>query len=51
MIWTVEGVRITRVVEFVMPFEVDFFAEATSADVAAEQFGRPAATSIRTGLG
>ncbi|HXA90941.1 MAG TPA: hypothetical protein VNW96_20735, partial [Mycobacterium sp.] len=27
---------ITRVVEFVMPFPVDFFAEATPADVAAE---------------
>jgi hypothetical protein len=36
MRWDVCGVRITRVVEFVMPFPVDFFAEATSADVAAE---------------
>jgi glyoxylase-like metal-dependent hydrolase (beta-lactamase superfamily II) len=36
MVWTVGGVRITRVVEHVMPFPVDFFAEATPADVAAE---------------
>jgi len=36
MRWDVSGVRITRVVEFVMPFPVDFFAEATPADVAAE---------------
>jgi glyoxylase-like metal-dependent hydrolase (beta-lactamase superfamily II) len=36
MAWTVGGARITRVVEFVMPFTVDFFAEATPADVAAE---------------
>jgi hypothetical protein len=36
MRWDVSGVRITRVVEFVMPFRVDFFAEATPADVAAE---------------
>jgi glyoxylase-like metal-dependent hydrolase (beta-lactamase superfamily II) len=36
MSWTVEGVRISRVVEHVMPFPVDFFAEATPADVAAE---------------
>jgi glyoxylase-like metal-dependent hydrolase (beta-lactamase superfamily II) len=35
MIWDVGGVRITRVVEHVMPFTVDFFAEATQADVAA----------------
>ncbi len=35
MRWIVDGVRITRVVEFVMPFAVDFFAEATPADVAA----------------
>ena len=32
----VGNVRITRVVEFVMPFPVDFFAEATPEDVAAE---------------
>jgi glyoxylase-like metal-dependent hydrolase (beta-lactamase superfamily II) len=32
----VDGVRITRVVEHVMPFPVDFFAEATREDVAAE---------------
>jgi glyoxylase-like metal-dependent hydrolase (beta-lactamase superfamily II) len=36
MVWTVGEVRITRVVEFVMPFPVDFFAEATPADIAAE---------------
>src|SRR3954451_12460656 len=36
MSWTVEGVRISRVVEHVMPFPGDFFAEATPADVAAE---------------
>ncbi|MCE0762909.1 MBL fold metallo-hydrolase [Pseudonocardia kujensis] len=36
MTWTVDGVRISRVVEHVMPFPVDFFAEATPADVAAE---------------
>ena len=39
--WDVGGVRITRVVEFVMPFPVDFFAEATPADVAAEAWLRP----------
>jgi glyoxylase-like metal-dependent hydrolase (beta-lactamase superfamily II) len=36
VVWTVGGVRITRVVEFVMPFTFDFFAEATPADIAAE---------------
>jgi glyoxylase-like metal-dependent hydrolase (beta-lactamase superfamily II) len=36
MSWDVGGVRITRLVEHIMPFPVDFFAEATSADVAAE---------------
>jgi glyoxylase-like metal-dependent hydrolase (beta-lactamase superfamily II) len=36
MTWNVGHVRITRVVEFVMPFPVDFFAEATVADVSAE---------------
>jgi glyoxylase-like metal-dependent hydrolase (beta-lactamase superfamily II) len=35
MVWDVGGVRITRVVEHVMPFTIDFFAEATPADVAA----------------
>ena len=35
MVWDVDGVRITRVVEHVMPFTIDFFAEATQADVAA----------------
>jgi glyoxylase-like metal-dependent hydrolase (beta-lactamase superfamily II) len=35
MVWDVEDVRITRVVEHVMPFSIDFFAEATQADVAA----------------
>jgi hypothetical protein len=29
MLWDVGGVRITRVVELVMAFPVDFFAEAT----------------------
>ena len=36
MPWDIGGVRITRVVESVMPFPVDFFVEATPADVAAE---------------
>lgn len=36
MSWNLDGVRITRVVEHVMPFPLDFFAEATLADVAAE---------------
>ena len=36
MFWNVDGVRITRVVEHVMPFTVDFFAEANLAEVAAE---------------
>lgn len=36
MSWNIGGVRIPRVVEHVMPFDVDFFAEATPADVAAE---------------
>jgi hypothetical protein len=31
-----DGVRITRVVEHVMPFPLEFYAEATPADVAAE---------------
>jgi hypothetical protein len=34
--WYVTGVHITRVVEQVMAFTVDFFAEATPAHVAAE---------------
>jgi glyoxylase-like metal-dependent hydrolase (beta-lactamase superfamily II) len=34
--WDVDGVRITRVVELVMPFAVDFFAEATPKDIAAD---------------
>ena len=38
MSWDVGGVRITRVVEQVMPFPVDFYAEATPADVAAERW-------------
>jgi len=37
MTWDVDGLRIHRVVEFVMPFEVGFFAEAGSEDVAAER--------------
>jgi glyoxylase-like metal-dependent hydrolase (beta-lactamase superfamily II) len=41
MSWDVGGVRITRVVEFVMPFTFDFFAEATPADVAAEAWLAP----------
>jgi hypothetical protein len=36
MTLVVRNVRITPVVEFVMPFPVDFFAEATPEDVAAE---------------
>ena len=36
MSWDVDGVRITRVIEHVMPFPVDFFVEATREDVAAE---------------
>ena len=36
MTWVVGNVRITRVVEFVMPFPVDVFAEATPEDVADE---------------
>jgi len=36
MTWNVGNVRITRVVESVMPFPVDFFAEAAPHDVAAE---------------
>jgi glyoxylase-like metal-dependent hydrolase (beta-lactamase superfamily II) len=36
MSWDVEGVRITQVVEHVMPFTVDFFAEAAPTDVAAQ---------------
>jgi glyoxylase-like metal-dependent hydrolase (beta-lactamase superfamily II) len=38
MPWSVGGVRITRVVEQVTPFPVDFFVEATPADVAAEKW-------------
>jgi glyoxylase-like metal-dependent hydrolase (beta-lactamase superfamily II) len=34
--WVVGGVRITRVVEFVMPLGIEFFAAATPADVAAQ---------------
>jgi glyoxylase-like metal-dependent hydrolase (beta-lactamase superfamily II) len=41
MSWDIGGVRITRVVELVMPFPVDFFAEATPADVAAEAWLKP----------
>jgi hypothetical protein len=37
----VGNARITRVVEFVMPFPVDFFAEATPEDVAAEAWLMP----------
>ncbi|NTY61573.1 MBL fold metallo-hydrolase [Mycolicibacterium sphagni] len=36
MAWEVGGVRITRVVEHVMPFPADFFAEAQASDIAAE---------------
>ena len=36
MPWDVGPVRISRVVESVLPFAVDFFAEATPDDVAAE---------------
>ena len=41
MSWDVGGVRITRVVELVMPFPIDFSAEATPADVAAEAWLMP----------
>jgi hypothetical protein len=41
MTWNVGNVRITRVVEFVMPFPVDFFAEATPEDVADETWLGP----------
>ena len=41
MSWDVDGVRITRVVEHVMPFPVDFFVEATREDVAAETWLSP----------
>jgi metal-dependent hydrolase (beta-lactamase superfamily II) len=36
MSWDIGGVRVARVVEQIMPFTADFFAEATPADVAAE---------------
>ncbi|MGE5296380.1 MAG: MBL fold metallo-hydrolase [Solirubrobacterales bacterium] len=36
MSWEIGDVRITRVVEQVVPFPVDFFMEAMPADVAAE---------------
>jgi glyoxylase-like metal-dependent hydrolase (beta-lactamase superfamily II) len=36
MTWNVGDVRITRVVESVMPFPLDFFSEATPQDVASE---------------
>ena len=36
MSWDVDGVRITRVVEHVMAFPVDYFADATREDVAGE---------------
>jgi glyoxylase-like metal-dependent hydrolase (beta-lactamase superfamily II) len=39
--WDVGGVRITRVTEFVMPFDVDFFLEATPDAVAAEGWLAP----------
>lgn len=41
MSWDVGAVHITRVVEHVMPFPVNFFAEATPADVAAEAWLMP----------
>jgi glyoxylase-like metal-dependent hydrolase (beta-lactamase superfamily II) len=41
MTWHVGNVRITRVVEFVMPFPADFFAEATPQDIAAEAWLAP----------
>jgi glyoxylase-like metal-dependent hydrolase (beta-lactamase superfamily II) len=39
--WDVAGVRITRVTEFVMPFDFDFFVEATPAAVAAQAWLAP----------
>jgi glyoxylase-like metal-dependent hydrolase (beta-lactamase superfamily II) len=41
MAWDVDGVRITRVVEHVMPFDYDFYVEATAADIAAETWLTP----------
>lgn len=42
MLWTVGGsVRITRVVEHVMPFAADFFTEATPSDIAAQPWLTP----------
>jgi len=41
MSWDVGGVRITRVVELVMPFPIDFSAEATPEDFAAEAWLMP----------
>jgi len=41
MSWDIGGVRIARVLESVVPFPFDFFAEATPADVAAEEWLKP----------
>jgi hypothetical protein len=41
--WDVAGVRITRVVESILPFPVDFLAKASPADVAAEAWLVPEA--------
>ena len=41
MPWDVGGVRVTGVVELVVAFPVDFFAEATPTDVAAERGSSP----------
>ena len=41
MSWDVGGVRITRVVELVMPSPIDFSVEATPAEVAADAWLMP----------
>ena len=41
MKWDVDGVRVTRIVEQVMPFPLDFFAEATPGDLTAEAWLTP----------
>lgn len=41
MKWDVDGVRVTRIVEQVIPFPIDFFAEATPGDLTAEPWLAP----------
>ena len=45
MCWETGDVRITRVIEQVVPSPVDFFREATPADVAAEAWLTPDRTT------